>query len=125
LVILEKWICHTDEFTLSGADPEGLFPAILGHQGAGIVVETSAGMTTRKKGDHGIPLYIAECRVGKSCLSRKTNLCAAIRAIQSKALWPMGRAGSVSTERNYTTTWRAPPSRREHTERGDFWEFGL
>ena len=73
-------ICHTDEFTLSGADPEGLFPAILGHEGAGVVVEVGSGVTSVSKGDHVIPLYTPECRQCKSCLSRKTNLCTAIRA---------------------------------------------
>ena len=67
-------ICHTDEFTLSGADPEGLFPAILGHEGAGVVVEVGAGVTSVKPGDHGIPLYTPECRACPSCLSQKTNL---------------------------------------------------
>src|SRR6202789_2554414 len=66
-------ICHTDEFTLSGADPEGIFPAILGHEAAGIVAETGPGVTSLKKGDHVIPLYTPECRQCKSCLSRKTN----------------------------------------------------
>src|ERR1035437_6467016 len=65
-------ICHTDEYTLSGADPEGLFPAVLGHEGAGIVVDVGPGVTTLKKGDHVIPLYMPECRQCKSCLSRKT-----------------------------------------------------
>ena len=83
-------ICHTDEFTRSGADPEGLFPAILGHEGAGIVVDVGAGVTTLKKGDHVIPLYTPECRQCKSCLSRKTNLCTAIRATQGKGLMPDG-----------------------------------
>ncbi len=83
-------ICHTDEFTLSGADPEGLFPAILGHEGAGIVVDTGPGVATLRKGDHVIPLYIPECRACKSCLSRKTNLCTAIRATQGKGLMPDG-----------------------------------
>ena len=73
-------ICHTDEYTLSGADPEGIFPAILGHEGAGVVVDVGPGVTTLKKGDHVIPLYTPECRGRKSCLSRKTNLCTAIRA---------------------------------------------
>src|SRR3974390_3764551 len=68
-------ICHTDAYTLSGADPEGLFPAILGHEGAGIVVEVGAGVTSLKAGDHVIPLYTPECRQCPSCLSRKTNLC--------------------------------------------------
>src|SRR5919206_4432795 len=83
-------ICHTDEFTLSGADPEGLFPAILGHEGAGIVVEVGPGVTSLKKGDHVIPLYTPECRQCKSCLSRKTNLCTAIRATQGKGVMPDG-----------------------------------
>src|ERR1041385_2392038 len=83
-------VCHTDEFTLSGADPEGLFPSILGHEGAGIVVETGAGVTSVKKGDHVIPLYIPECRQCPSCLSRKTNLCTAIRATQGKGVMPDG-----------------------------------
>ena len=83
-------ICHTDEFTLSGADPEGLFPAILGHEGAGVVVDVGAGVTTVKKGDHVIPLYTPECRECPSCLSRKTNLCTAIRATQGQGLMPDG-----------------------------------
>ena len=83
-------ICHTDEFTLSGADPEGLFPAILGHEGAGIVVDVGPGVTSVKKGDHVIPLYTPECRQCPSCLSRKTNLCTAIRATQGQGLMPDG-----------------------------------
>jgi S-(hydroxymethyl)glutathione dehydrogenase / alcohol dehydrogenase len=83
-------ICHTDEFTRSGADPEGLFPAILGHEGAGIVVDVGRGVTTVKKGDHVIPLYTPECRQCKSCLSGKTNLCTAIRATQGKGVMPDG-----------------------------------
>ena len=83
-------ICHTDEFTLSGADPEGLFPAILGHEGAGIVVDVGADVTSVKKGDHVIPLYIPECRNCPSCLSRKTNLCTAIRTTQGQGLMPDG-----------------------------------
>jgi S-(hydroxymethyl)glutathione dehydrogenase/alcohol dehydrogenase len=81
-------ICHTDEFTLSGADPEGMFPAILGHEGAGIVVDVGPGVRSVKKGDHVIPLYTPECRECPSCLSRKTNLCTAIRATQGKGLMP-------------------------------------
>jgi S-(hydroxymethyl)glutathione dehydrogenase / alcohol dehydrogenase len=83
-------ICHTDEFTRSGADPEGIFPAILGHEGAGVVVEVGPGVTSVRKGDHVIPLYTPECRQCKSCLSRKTNLCTAIRATQGKGLMPDG-----------------------------------
>jgi len=83
-------VCHTDEFTRSGADPEGLFPAIFGHEGAGIVVDVGAGVTTLKKGDHVIPLYTPECRQCKACTSRKTNLCTAIRATQGKGVMPDG-----------------------------------
>jgi S-(hydroxymethyl)glutathione dehydrogenase/alcohol dehydrogenase len=83
-------VCHTDAFTLSGEDPEGLFPAILGHEGGGIVVEIGAGVTSVKAGDHVIPLYTPECRQCKFCLSGKTNLCQAIRATQGKGLMPDG-----------------------------------
>ena len=83
-------ICHTDLYTLSGADSEGLFPSILGHEGAGVVLEVGAGVTSLKPGDHVIPLYTPECRQCKSCLSRKTNLCTAIRATQGKGLMPDG-----------------------------------
>jgi len=83
-------ICHTDQFTLSGADPEGLFPAILGHEGAGIVREVGPAVTTLKPGDHVIPLYTPECRQCKFCLSRKTNLCQQIRSTQGKGLMPDG-----------------------------------
>ena len=81
-------ICHTDEFTLSGADPEGLFPAILGHEGAGVVVDLGPGVTSLRKDDHVIPLYTPECRQCKFCLSRKTNLCQLIRGTQGRGLMP-------------------------------------
>jgi len=83
-------VCHTDEFTRSGADPEGLFPVIFGHEGAGVVVDVGPGVTSVARGDHVIPLYTPECRQCKSCLSRKTNLCTAIRATQGKGLMPDG-----------------------------------
>jgi S-(hydroxymethyl)glutathione dehydrogenase/alcohol dehydrogenase len=83
-------ICHTDEYTLSGADPEGIFPAILGHEGAGVVVDVGRGVTSLKQGDHVIPLYTPECRQCEYCLSRKTNLCVAIRATQGRGVMPDG-----------------------------------
>jgi S-(hydroxymethyl)glutathione dehydrogenase/alcohol dehydrogenase len=83
-------VCHTDEFTLSGADPEGLFPSVLGHEGAGVVVEVGPGVTSVAEGDHVIPLYTPECRRCKSCLSRKTNLCTAIRSTQGQGFMPDG-----------------------------------
>jgi S-(hydroxymethyl)glutathione dehydrogenase/alcohol dehydrogenase len=83
-------ICHTDEYTLSGSDPEGMFPVVLGHEGAGIVVDVGKGVTTLKKGDHVIPLYTPECRQCKTCLSRKSNLCTSIRATQGKGVMPDG-----------------------------------
>jgi len=83
-------VCHTDAFTLSGADPEGIFPAILGHEGGGIVAEVGPGVTSLQKGDHVIPLYTPECRECKFCLSGKTNLCVKIRATQGKGLMPDG-----------------------------------
>ena len=81
-------ICHTDAFTLSGADPEGLFPSVLGHEGAGVVVDTGAGVTSVKKGDHVIPLYTPECRQCDYCTSGRTNLCQAIRETQGQGLMP-------------------------------------
>ncbi len=83
-------ICHTDEFTLSGADPEGLFPAIMGHEGAGVVVDVGPGVATLRKGDHVIPLYVPECRQCEYCVSEKTNLCQAIRVTQGQGLMPDG-----------------------------------
>lgn len=83
-------VCHTDAYTLSGADPEGLFPTVLGHEGAGVVVEVGEGVTSLKAGDHVIPLYTAECGKCKFCLSGKTNLCGAVRATQGKGVMPDG-----------------------------------
>lgn len=83
-------VCHTDAYTLSGNDPEGLFPAILGHEGAGVVAEVGVGVTTLREGDHVIPLYTPECRECKFCRSGKTNLCVKIRATQGKGLMPDG-----------------------------------
>jgi len=83
-------VCHTDEFTRSGADPEGLFPVIFGHEGAGVVVDVGPGVTSLRKGDHVIPLYTPECRQCKSCLSHKTNLCTAIRSTQGQGVMPDG-----------------------------------
>ena len=83
-------VCHTDAYTLSGKDPEGLFPAILGHEGGGIVEAVGGDVTTVKPGDHVIPLYVPECKACKFCLSGKTNLCQAIRATQGKGLMPNG-----------------------------------
>ena len=83
-------VCHTDAFTLSGDDPEGLFPVVLGHEGGGVVVEVGEGVTSVKPGDHVIPLYTAECRKCKFCLSGKTNLCQAVRATQGKGVMPDG-----------------------------------
>jgi S-(hydroxymethyl)glutathione dehydrogenase/alcohol dehydrogenase len=88
--ITHTGVCHTDAFTLSGDDPEGIFPAVLGHEGGGIVVEVGEGVTSLAKGDHVIPLYTAECRECKFCKSGKTNLCQAVRATQGKGLMPDG-----------------------------------
>ncbi|HEU4374210.1 MAG TPA: alcohol dehydrogenase catalytic domain-containing protein, partial [Telluria sp.] len=81
-------ICHTDYYTLSGADPEGIFPSILGHEGAGVVVDVGPGVTSLRKDDHVIPLYTPECRQCKFCLSQKTNLCQSIRSTQGRGLMP-------------------------------------
>ena len=83
-------VCHTDAFTLSGDDPEGLFPAVLGHEGAGVVVEVGEGVSSLQPGDHVIPLYTAECRQCKFCLSGKTNLCQAVRATQGRGVMAAG-----------------------------------
>src|SRR5690554_6592215 len=83
-------LCHTDEFTLSGDDPEGAFPAILGHEGAGVVIEVGEGVTSLEVGDHVIPLYTPECRECEYCLNPKTNLCQSIRETQGKGLMPDG-----------------------------------
>jgi S-(hydroxymethyl)glutathione dehydrogenase/alcohol dehydrogenase len=88
--ITHTGVCHTDAFTLSGEDPEGIFPSVLGHEGGGIVVQVGEGVTTLKPGDHVIPLYTAECGKCKFCLSGKTNLCQAVRATQGKGLMPDG-----------------------------------
>jgi S-(hydroxymethyl)glutathione dehydrogenase/alcohol dehydrogenase len=88
--VMATGICHTDAYTLSGADPEGIFPAILGHEGAGVVREVGSGVASVKVGDHVIPLYTPECRQCKTCLSRRSNLCTAIRATQGKGLMPDG-----------------------------------
>ncbi|MED5432615.1 MAG: alcohol dehydrogenase catalytic domain-containing protein, partial [Pseudomonadota bacterium] len=88
--IVATGVCHTDAYTLSGKDPEGIFPSILGHEGAGIVQEVGEGVTSLKPGDHVIPLYTAECRQCKFCLSGKTNLCQAVRATQGQGLMPDG-----------------------------------
>ena len=88
--IVATSVCHTDAYTLSGADPEGLFPAVLGHEGAGVVEAIGEGVTSLKVGDHVIPLYTAECRQCKFCLSGKTNLCSSVRATQGKGVMPDG-----------------------------------
>ena len=109
--IMATGICHTDAYTLSGADPEGIFPSILGHEGAGIVREVGAGVTSVKSGDHVIPLYTPECRQCKSCLSRRTNLCTAIRATQGKGLMPDGTSRfTLRRQHGLSTTWAARPS---------------
>ena len=88
--IVATGVCHTDAYTLSGKDPEGLFPSILGHEGGGVVEEVGPGVTSLSPGDHVIPLYTAECGKCKFCLSGKTNLCSAVRATQGKGVMPDG-----------------------------------
>ena len=90
--IMASGVCHTDLYTLSGADPEGIFPAILGHEGAGIVREVGPGVTSLKVGDHVIPLYTPECRQCKTCTSQRSNLCTSIRATQGKGVMPDGKS---------------------------------
>ena len=120
-------ICHTDEFTLSGADPEGIFPAVLGHEGAGVVVDVGPGVTSLKKGDHVIPLYTPECRVCDYCTSGKTNLCQQIRETQGQGLMPDNSSRfsrgndklfhymGTSTFSNYTCLLYTSPSPRDAT----------
>ena len=98
-------LCHTDEFTRSGDDPEGIFPAILGHEGAGVVLEVGEGVTTLEVGDHVIPLYTPECRECEYCLSGKTNLCQAIRVTQGQGLLPDGLRVADVAEDN---VWKWP-----------------
>ena len=102
-------VCHTDAFTLSGDDPEGAFPAILGHEGAGVVVEVGEGVTSVKPGDHVIPLYTPECRECNFCLHPKTNLCQAIRETQGQGLMPdlTTPAASLSMASRFSITWAA------------------
>ena len=95
-------VCHTDAYTLSGRDPEGIFPSILGHEGAGVVVDVGPGVSSVRKGDHVVPLYTPECRVCEYCLSHKTNLCQSIRATQGRGLMPDGTSRfSLNGERIY------------------------
>ncbi len=110
--IMATGICHTDAYTLDGFDSEGIFPSVLGHEGAGIVREVGAGVTSVKPGDHVIPLYTPECRKCKTCLSGKTNLCTAIRATQGKGLMPDGtsRFSAIRARRSFII-WAARLSR--------------
>src|SRR5262245_33545909 len=98
-------ICHTDEFTLSGADPEGLFPAILGHEGAGILADAGAAVTTARRADHVIPPYRPKCRQCPPCLSRKTTLCTPIRATQGQGLMPDGTSCFSLGRTSSSTIW--------------------
>ena len=104
-------VCHTDAFTLSGDDPEGAFPAILGHEGAGVVVDVGPGVKNLKPGDHVIPLYTAECRECDFCLNPKTNLCQAVRATQGQGVMPDGTSRfSFEGKPLSCTIWAAQPS---------------
>ena len=103
-------VCHTDAYTLSGKDPEGLFPAILGHEGAGVVVEVGPEVRSLRPGDHVIPLYTPECRACEYCLNPKTNLCQAIRATQGKGLMPDGTSRFSLGGAPSCITWGPPPS---------------
>ena len=100
-------ICHTDEFTKSGADPEGAFPAILGHEGAGVVVEVGAGVTSVEPGDHVIPLYTAECRTCDFCLNPKTNLCQSVRETQGRASCRTAHPAFLTKARKFSIIWGA------------------
>lgn len=103
-------VCHTDAFTLSGDDPEGVFPVVLGHEGAGVVVEVGEGVTSVKPGDHVIPLYTAECGECEFCRSGKTNLCVAVRETQGKGLMPDAPPVFLTTGSRFITTWDAQHS---------------
>ena len=116
-------LCHTDEFTRSGDDPEGIFPAILGHEGAGVVMEIGEGVTTLEVGDHVIPLYTPECRECEYCLSGKTNLCQKIRVTQGRGQLPDGTTRFPCwMARRSTTTWAARPLRTTLLCRKSRWQ---
>ena len=108
--ITHTGVCHTDAFTLSGDDPEGVFPAILGHEGAGIVIEVGEGVTSVQPGDHVIPLYTAECGECLFCKSDKTNLCISVRATQGKGLMPDGTTLFLMMVNQFITIWGVQPS---------------
>ena len=114
-------ICHTDEFTLSGADPEGLFPAVLGREGAGVAVDTGPGVAGLTPGDRVIPLYTPECRQCAYCLSGSTNLSQAIRATQGRGSCRTGRAASPSAAKGCSITWARRPSRTSPWLRRSRW----
>ncbi len=109
--VMATGVCHTDAYTLSGLDSEGKFPAILGHEGAGIVREVGAGVTSLKVGDHVIPLYTPECRQCKTCLSQRSNLCTSIRSTQGQGLMPDKRRVSPAMAARSFTIWDARPFR--------------